>query len=176
MNSGTALSQTTVRQRFHNATGTGELTSPSGFQPKARVSYAAMWYDEVGRPVASADYGTNGGSTFTRPDSAPFSSDTVLVSTTWYNSSGEAYKTIDPAGREDRQEFDDAGRTVKTIQNYNDGDPSTGNADEDVTVEMAYNANWLQLCLSLSSPFSPLCSFGLANGNLSHFHLESFTL
>ena len=31
--------QTTTRQRFHNATGTGELTSPSGSQPKARVTY-----------------------------------------------------------------------------------------------------------------------------------------
>ena len=141
MNSGAALSQTTTRQRFPDATGTGELTTPGGSQPKARVSYAAVWYDEVGRPVASADYGTNGGAAFTRPDSAPSSSDTVLVSTTEYNSSGEAYKTIDPAGREDRQEFDDAGRTVKTIQNYTDGNPSTGNADEDVTVEMAYNAD-----------------------------------
>lgn len=29
---------TTSRQRFHNATGTGELQNPSGDQPKARVS------------------------------------------------------------------------------------------------------------------------------------------
>jgi hypothetical protein len=120
---------TTQRQRFHNATGTGELSSPSGSQPKARVSYVAMWYDGLGRPTATADYGTNGdGSKPSRPSSAPASSDTVLVSTTEYNSDGEGYKTIDPAGREDRQEFDDAGRVARTIQNYTDGDPSTGGA------------------------------------------------
>ena len=124
-----------TKQRFHNATGTGELTTPDGAQPKARVTYVAMWYNEVGRPVASADYGTNGGSAFTRPDSAPARSDTILVSTTEYNSSGEAYKTVDPAGREDRQEFDDAGRTVKTIQNYTDGDPSTGDRGQAVNSE-----------------------------------------
>ncbi|MBD3331252.1 hypothetical protein GF356_00255, partial [candidate division GN15 bacterium] len=35
--------QTTTRQRFHDATGTGELTTPSGSQPKARVTYQAMY-------------------------------------------------------------------------------------------------------------------------------------
>src|SRR5690606_11463584 len=29
----------TSRQRFHDATGTGELGTPAGSQPKARVSY-----------------------------------------------------------------------------------------------------------------------------------------
>ncbi len=112
-----------------------------------------MWYDGVGRPTATADYGTNGdGSKPTRPDSPPASSDTVLVSTTEYNSDGEAYKTIDPAGREDRQEFDDAGRAVKTIQNYTDGDPSTGAPDEDVTVETAYNADGQVLTLTAKNP------------------------
>jgi hypothetical protein len=35
----------TTRQRFHNATGTGELTTPSGDQPKARVSYVGSGRD-----------------------------------------------------------------------------------------------------------------------------------
>src|SRR5262249_8850421 len=35
--------QVTTRQRYHNATGTGELGSPSSAQPLARVSYAASW-------------------------------------------------------------------------------------------------------------------------------------
>jgi len=63
--------QTTHRQRYHNATGNGELNGPSGVQPKARVTYTAIWHDPIGRVIAMADYGTNGGSTLTRPDTIP---------------------------------------------------------------------------------------------------------
>jgi len=65
----------------------------------------------------------------------------VLVTTAGYNDQGEAYKTVDPADREDRTEFDDAGRVTRGIQNYTDGDPSTGGSDEDVTVETTYTAD-----------------------------------
>ena len=34
--------------------------------------------------------------------------------------------------------FDDAGRVVQTIENYVDGDPETGDSEEDVTVETTY--------------------------------------
>jgi len=83
------VSLTTHRERFRNATDTVELTSPLGDQPKARVSYAGIWYDGVGRPTATANYGTNGdGTPPTRPGSPPESSDTVLVTTTLYNAAG----------------------------------------------------------------------------------------
>ncbi|MCD4728910.1 MAG: hypothetical protein K8R46_14725, partial [Pirellulales bacterium] len=127
------------RSRLHDATGTGELTTPGGSQPKARASYMGTWYDQIRRETATANYGTNGGSAPTRPNSAPASSDTVLVSTVEYDTStGEADKTTDPKGREDRREFDDRGRVTKTTQNYTDGNPATGDADEDVTVERTY--------------------------------------
>ena len=58
----------TSRQRRHDATGTGELTTMSGSQPQARVSYVAYWFDEVGRQKAVANYGTNGDSALTRPE------------------------------------------------------------------------------------------------------------
>ncbi len=45
----------------------------------------ASWIDGVGRQFASADYGTNGSSAFTRPATVPTRSDTILVSTTSYN-------------------------------------------------------------------------------------------
>lgn len=131
--------QLTSKRRFHDATGTGELTSPSGSQPKARVMYVAMYPDIIGRTAAVANYGTNGGSSFTRSATVPTRSDTILVTSTEFNIRGEAYRTIDPAGRDDRMEFDHAGRKTKTIQNYDDGDPTTGAADKDVTVEYTYN-------------------------------------
>ena len=133
--------QTTNRQRFHNATGAGELTTPSGSQPKARVTYQATYSDELGRQIAVAEYGTYGGATFDRAAIVPNRADTILVTSTEYDQAGNACKTVDPAGKEHRTVFDARGRKVKAIHNYVDGNPATGNADEDVTVEMAYNSD-----------------------------------
>jgi RHS repeat-associated protein len=110
--------QSTVRQRYDNATGTGPLTTPSGSQPKARVTYAASWHDGLGRVVASADYGTNGGTALSRPSTIPGRSDSVLVSSATYNNDGEAYLLTDPASRMTYLEFDDAGRRTKLVENY----------------------------------------------------------
>ena len=130
--------ETRLRRRHHDATGTGQLTTPAGAQPRARVSYAASYIDPLGRDIATANYGTNGDAALTRSDTVPARSDTVLVSRSEYNDAGERFKSIDPAGKEDRTFLDDAGRVTKTIENYTDGDPTTGNADEDRTVEFTY--------------------------------------
>ena len=139
--------QTTAYARKHTASGTGALTTTT-----ARAGYTTAWYDGADRQTASANYGTNGGSAFTRPGTAPSRSDTVLVTSTEYNTAGLAYKITDPAAREDRLEFDDAGRQTKTIQNYTDGNPSTGTSDEDVTVENAYNSNGTLSTLTAKNP------------------------
>src|SRR5262249_13314921 len=77
--------QTNVRQRYHNATGTGPLGTPSSAQPLARVTYAAMYTDAIGRSVASADYGTNGGTALSRSSTIPARSDTCLVRSSTFN-------------------------------------------------------------------------------------------
>ena len=74
------------------------------------------------------------------------------MTTTEYDSAGQAYQTIDPAGREDRQEFDAAGRVTKTIQNYQDGEVDGDYPDEDVTVEMTYTADGQILTLTAKNP------------------------
>ena len=134
---GNVIFTTTWRRSSESTSPTGELTGAS-----ARVSYVAHWYDDIGRPTATANYGALT-SAPTREDSAPASSDTVLVTQTYYNDDGEAYKTIDPAEKEHRTTFDDAGRVTKTVQNYTDGDPATGTSDQDVTVETTYNPDGL---------------------------------
>ena len=126
---------TTHRRRFHNATGTGELTSPSGSQPKARVTYAAQYPDALGREQARVDVGTNGNSSYSRPSTIPTRGDDVLVTSTGFNSDGEGSSTIDAAGKEDREEFDDAGRRTRRIENYK---ASPSGADESVTTEWTY--------------------------------------
>lgn len=132
------LIQQVSRLRFHNATGTGPLTDPDGSEPKARVSYAVSYPDALGRVMASVNYGTNGADAFTRPDTIPARSDTVLVNSTAYNDAGEAWKTVDPQGTENRSEFNDAGQTKKTIENYVSGGTD---ADQNRTTEFTYNAD-----------------------------------
>jgi YD repeat-containing protein len=73
----------TTRQRFDSETATGSLGDPTN-APKARVSYVAAYYDAAGRTTATVDVGTNGGSAYTRPASAPARSDTVLVTSYGY--------------------------------------------------------------------------------------------
>lgn len=106
------------KERFDNATGTGTLNGPSGSQPKSRDSYVAVWYDEIGRGTTNANYGTNNGTVPPRPNSAPASSDTVLVSTSVYNADGELEDSTDAAGKKDRKEYDDAGRITKITKNH----------------------------------------------------------
>lgn len=131
----------TTRQRLNDATGTGELTTTSGSNPKARVSFAAMWYDGAGRSIAACNYGTNNDTTLSRPTTPPSRSDTELVTTTDYNDAGEAYKITDPKALETRTTRDHAGRVTQTVENYDDGDPTSGGADKDRTTKYAYNSD-----------------------------------
>jgi len=141
--------QTTQRQRYHNATGTGELNGPSGVQPKARITYAAVWHDPIGRTIATADYGTNGGSALSRPDTIPERSDTILVTSMTYNSAGPLSAKTNPGGIKTCFEYDAAGRQVKQVLNCVDTSSSSSSSssgdvesdDTNVTVLTAYNAD-----------------------------------
>lgn len=64
--------ETIVRRRYHNAPDrqTGLLEDPST-TPKARVTYVASYPDALGRVIATADYGTNGGTAHSRPVTVP---------------------------------------------------------------------------------------------------------
>ncbi|MGH7979234.1 MAG: RHS repeat-associated core domain-containing protein [Limisphaerales bacterium] len=126
------------RDRFHNATGLGPLTTPGGAQPQARASYRAIYPDPLGRIQSLANYGTNGGAVFTRPPIVPASSPTVLVSAIAYNDRGEPYQMTDAAGTVTQQVFDDAGRRTQLIENYVSGgaDP-----DQNRTTNYTYNAD-----------------------------------
>ncbi len=124
----------TTRQRFHDETATGALGTPTT-GVKARVSYAGMYYDLAGRPVATVDVGTNGAAAWVRPAVVPARADTALVSSTVYDAAGRAWKATDPRGLEGRTEYDLLGRTTKTVENYVDGVPSDA---DDKTTEYGY--------------------------------------
>ncbi len=127
---------TTTKQHFHDDTGTGELgTASSG--NKARVSYQAAYYDSADRLVNSVDVGTNGGSSYTRPGSAPSRSDTVLVTTYGYAASGLLQDVTDPKGLLTKSTYDNIGRVTKTVEDYTNG---TVTDTTNKTTEFTYNA------------------------------------
>lgn len=108
-------------QRFHDATGAGPLNGPTGSQPRARRTYACWWQDAIGREIASADYGTNGGSVLVRPEVPPSTSEEVLVTITRHASTGEPGAVIDPMGTETRWKRDALGREIETVENFKEG-------------------------------------------------------
>jgi YD repeat-containing protein len=117
----------TTRQRFHDATESGELGTPGSLSPvaKARVSYAGMYYDAADRLTAVADIGTNAGSTDTSVlNSLPGRSDTVLVNSYAYDVAGRVLEETNPRGIRTRHGYDLLGRTKTLTEDY-DGSSST---------------------------------------------------
>ena len=157
--------QTTQRQRYHNATGTGELGTPSSTQPKARVTHQANWQDPVGRTVAAANYGTNGGSSLSRPNTVPARSDEVLVTSVGYDEAGQVESQTNPGGIKTCLEYDAAGRQTKQILNCvvsssssssssSSGVPETD--DMNVTVDSSERSSLSQLKLDSSLPYEQM--------------------
>ncbi len=122
---------TTSRERFHTATGTGALGTPTT-GVNARVSYSTAYYDKADRTTDVVNVGTNGGTAYTRPGTVPARSDTVLVTSYLYDTAGRLKDVTDPRGLTSRTEYDLMGRTAKSIQNYVDGVVS--DADDKTTV------------------------------------------
>jgi RHS repeat-associated protein len=127
----------TTRQRFDNETATGSLGNATN-SPKARVSYIASWYDAGNRPTATAHVGTNGGSAYSRPSTAPASSDTVLVNTLTYNGAGWQDTSTDPRGIVHKDFYDNLARVIKSVDAYTGGNVS---ATSDKTTEMTYDGD-----------------------------------
>jgi RHS repeat-associated protein len=82
----------------------------------ARVSYTTAYYDEANRTTATVNVGTNGGTIYTRPSTAPGRSDTVLVTSYAYNAAGELELVKDPRCLSTRTIYDNLGRTLYTIE------------------------------------------------------------
>jgi YD repeat-containing protein len=111
----------TSKQRFHDATNTGELSLGN-----ARVSYAASYYDAADRLIATVDAGTNGGTAYKRPPSVPARSDSdpVLITNQTYNAAGWIEDVTDPRGIVTRTLYDNLGRKIRTIGAFTDGVPT----------------------------------------------------
>lgn len=120
------LLSTISRDRFDDTTGNGPLGNPTSTTlPKARVSYAASYADGIGRNVATANYGTNGGSSWTRSATIPTRSDTVLVNSTTYDPAGNPTVQTDPASISITKTFDNLDRLITVVENSGGGSGTT---------------------------------------------------
>ena len=118
--------------RLSTTSATGTLSQAG--TPQARFRYSMMWYDGLGRSIATADYGYNGGSVPSRPVTVPARSASVLVQETKYDAGTGHSRHFDVANRESRTEVDAMGRTTKTIPVY------TGNSVTDAAYITEYDA------------------------------------
>lgn len=143
------LIATTSRQRFAEATGNGPLEDPST-EPEARVYYTANYPDAIGRLVASANYGTNGGAAWTRPDTIPAGSATILVGSFVFDNAGNQVQSIDPMGTVTFSGFDQAGRLAQRIENYIPSAPVA--PDVNRTVSFGYNDDGNMVTQTATNP------------------------
>jgi YD repeat-containing protein len=141
--------QSTSRQRYHNAPAsqTGVLKNPTE-TPKARVTYVAKYPDALGRGVATANYGTNGGTALVRSSTIPTGTDDILVSQAEYDSAGNMELSTDPSGMVTSFARDDLGRETSRTMNPQASPGSSSSAggcepsvDTNVTIETSYNAD-----------------------------------
>lgn len=123
------LTLVTVRQRFHDASGTGALGTPaSTTSPKARVSYTQYFYDPLSRLTDKVEVGTNGGTSYSAGSVVPSRSDTVLVTSYSYDAAGRTRDVTDPKGLITRYSYDMLGRTTEVTENYTTG-TATGSSN-----------------------------------------------
>ncbi|HKX46936.1 MAG TPA: hypothetical protein VJP77_09555, partial [Planctomycetota bacterium] len=142
-----------VVDRFHNDYGGGETTGALDTNAdsdrllvtqanlEGRPQITTHWYDRFGRTIDTVRYGTNGGSNLDRDGlSAPASDEDHPRRTFAYRNDGTVETETDPLGRDTRREYDDLGRLVTEVSNYdagvNSGNPS--GTDDNVTVRYEY--------------------------------------
>ena len=126
----TASAPTVPRRRAHLG------TRDSGIE--ARIYYSGNYYDDANRLIATANVGTNGGSSWTMPTSPPSRTDSVLETT--YGYAADAVQTVTLTG----------GPTGGTF---------TLTFDGDTTGTISYNAS----AATVQSDLAALTSVGSGN-------------
>ena len=147
-----------------DTTTTGALDAANSY-----ATASISWSDVIGRQTYSVEYGredVNSGLTHYVFDGTtgelkltdgiatevyngagyrqPNSSDNYLVSKTTYNdvsAAGRIVDSIDNLGRTNETQYDLLGRTVRTIQNYDDGTVEETDTAADLTTEYQYDSH-----------------------------------
>ena len=114
----------TVRERFHNATGTGALAAAD-----SRASYTAYYYDPAGRLTDTVDHGTNGGKVLKKrqdltklaPNGGGAGTQDYLRTNRTYDAAGNVLTAKGPANVVTKYEYDWLGRVTKKVEVYKEG-------------------------------------------------------
>jgi RHS repeat-associated protein len=162
---GRAVASANFERLPDDTTTVGELDATNSY-----ATASVVWHDDLGRTTHSATFGredtasglthyfidgTTGAIIDTNadgiPDEAqgnahePNTSDDYLVSKTIYDPSisatGRIMRSIDNAGRITETQTDLLGRTIKTIENFDDGVVDETDTDQDITVEYEYDSS-----------------------------------
>ncbi len=142
---GSNVMQTTRYERTNSASVTGDLSS-GWTEANSRRTYTAAWFDLAKRMTDFADYGRNGGATFTRPGTAPGvpASDTsygYIIVKYQFDSGGRQYRVTDNKGRITERTFDHLARATKSVENYVNGTPTETELDTDRTTETVFDTS-----------------------------------
>jgi len=123
------LGRTTLVTETGILTGTFDLTTLTFSNATTRVTRTE--YDELSRPITTIlNY---------RPG-VPTTADTNLQILTQYDNAGNVVGQRDAYGRWTYITYDVLNRPIRTIQNYEDGNPLTGARDTDLITETRYDA------------------------------------
>lgn len=123
--------------------GDGDPDTFTAADIAGRMQAWVYYYDELERPVQTEFYGTNASTanvaTLAYPGSPlSSSSGSVLVTQTAYNDDGSVQQSKDANGTATKYLYDQAGRLVATIGNYQGGSLSSALRDHDLYTRYAY--------------------------------------
>lgn len=152
--SGLEMMQVSVRRHPGDTTSTDSLGGVSGFtatpgSAAGRMQITSMWYDDLGRPVVTAQRGTSGGSSYSRAssgvyDSMPTASSALqLVSAVLYDDAGNAQGRVDGEGKVTWTLFDQANRRTAEVRHYTAGSLANPARSNDVYTRFTYSAGHL---------------------------------
>ncbi|MCP4378446.1 MAG: hypothetical protein GY794_20015, partial [bacterium] len=137
------ITHTTSYERTNSTSKTGALSSSWSSSDSTRKSIV-QWYDDLGRSVATANYGTATPGTYS--STVPTSSSTVSVFKTTYDTFSRVKDQVAPDSKITRTLYDDDGRQEYVIKNYTNFVATTSSTigggddnDEDSVTKFVYS-------------------------------------
>jgi len=160
---GKTLMRVSIARHHDDTTTTGALDTDANLNEivfanvEGRVSITSYWYDARNRltdTVVLGTYGGGGGGDYDRDayGSPHTRSATALRTTTTFDDDGTVASITDPAARITAFTYDDAGRKLKTINNYVDGTAGGGTLDDEDQITEATYTNGVQTAFTAYVP------------------------
>jgi RHS repeat-associated protein len=135
---------TTTYRHCPSSTKTGDLSS-GWLVADSRRMYFAEWFDAADRTMGTADYGTNGGATLTRPSNPPSfpTGDTIsyiLTEKVW-DIGGRLTSTNDNKDRTMLLQMDGLNRVIQSVENTLQGGLTETQLDTNRTINYTYDSS-----------------------------------